>query len=88
MLHLTADSEPGWGRAALEHLDAILLDHAHCEKKAASTAINLVFRYGDTLYRLGPGDSLTYDADAPHGTEKLLEVPVTFLCVHADSRTV
>lgn len=23
----------------------VLLDHAHCEKKAASTAINLIFRY-------------------------------------------
>jgi len=27
------------------HLPTILLDHAHCEKKAASTAINLLFRY-------------------------------------------
>lgn len=26
-------------------MDAILLDHAHCEKKAASTALSLVFRY-------------------------------------------
>ena len=26
-------------------MDEILLDHAHCEKKAASTAINLIFRY-------------------------------------------
>lgn len=29
----------------LPHLPTILLDHAHCEKKAASTAINLLFRY-------------------------------------------
>ena len=48
----------------------------------------LVFRYGDNLYRLGPGDSLTYDAESPHGTERLLEVPVTYLCIHADSRVV
>ena len=26
-------------------MDEVLLDHAHCEKKAASTAINLIFRY-------------------------------------------
>lgn len=26
-------------------MDVILLDHAHCEKKAASTAMNLIFRY-------------------------------------------
>ena len=32
---------------ALAHLPEILHDHAHCEKKAASTAIGLVFRYPD-----------------------------------------
>tara|TARA_B100000530_G_scaffold312214_1_gene239743 strand:- start:259 stop:777 length:519 start_codon:yes stop_codon:yes gene_type:complete len=26
-------------------MDDVLLDHAHCEKKAASTALNLIFRY-------------------------------------------
>ncbi len=26
-------------------MDEILLDHAHCEKKAASTALSLIFRY-------------------------------------------
>jgi tRNA-(ms[2]io[6]A)-hydroxylase len=26
-------------------MDEVLLDHAHCEKKAASTALNLIFRY-------------------------------------------
>ncbi len=45
MLHLASQTGPGWGSWALTHLDAILLDHAHCEKKAASTAINLIFRY-------------------------------------------
>lgn len=45
MLHLHARTEATWGRAALGHLREILHDHAHCEKKAASTAIGLVFRY-------------------------------------------
>ena len=27
------------------HLDEILIDHAHCEKKAAGTALNLIFAY-------------------------------------------
>src|SRR5687768_9789314 len=45
MLHLHARTDPAWGRAALACLDEILVDHAHCEKKAASTAIGLVFRY-------------------------------------------
>lgn len=47
MLHLHSKTEPSWEAWALAHLDDILLDHAHCEKKAASTAINLIFRYTD-----------------------------------------
>ena len=31
--------------AAKDDIPTLLLDHAHCEKKAASTAINLLFRY-------------------------------------------
>lgn len=34
-----------WVDAACADLQLILIDHAHCEKKAASTAINLLFRY-------------------------------------------
>ncbi|HCO63310.1 MAG TPA: tRNA-(ms[2]io[6]A)-hydroxylase, partial [Alcanivorax sp.] len=34
----------GW---ALENETLLLIDHAHCEKKAASTALNLMFRYVD-----------------------------------------
>lgn len=45
MLHLASTTPPAWARRALEHLGEILLDHAHCEKKAASTAISLIFRY-------------------------------------------
>jgi tRNA-(ms[2]io[6]A)-hydroxylase len=36
-----------WAERAAAALDEVLLDHAHCEKKAASTAINLIFRYPD-----------------------------------------
>jgi tRNA 2-(methylsulfanyl)-N6-isopentenyladenosine37 hydroxylase len=36
-----------WLDQALAHLDILLVDHAHCEKKAASTALNLLFRYVD-----------------------------------------
>ena len=34
-----------WVEKALEHQDILLIDHANCEKKAASTALNLMFRY-------------------------------------------
>jgi tRNA-(ms[2]io[6]A)-hydroxylase len=45
MLHL-AHHRPALERTqARDHIDEILLDHAHCEKKAASTAISLIFRY-------------------------------------------
>lgn len=45
MLHLAQATDPSWTVRALAHIDEILLDHAHCEKKAASTAISLLFRY-------------------------------------------
>ncbi len=45
MLHLASTSDPAWTRRALANIDEILLDHAHCEKKAASTALSLIFRY-------------------------------------------
>ncbi len=36
-----------WVEAALEAQDVLLIDHANCEKKAASTALNLLYRYTD-----------------------------------------
>jgi tRNA-(ms[2]io[6]A)-hydroxylase len=34
-----------WVEQAISHLDLILLDHSHCERKAAGVALNLIFRY-------------------------------------------
>ena len=45
MLGLAAPTSPAWLARALAHLDDVLVDHAHCEKKAASTAVSLLFRY-------------------------------------------
>lgn len=36
-----------WIENALAHQDTLLVDHAHCEKKAASTALSLMYRYVD-----------------------------------------
>lgn len=36
-----------WIRNALENQEVLLIDHAHCEKKAASTALSLMYRYVD-----------------------------------------
>jgi len=54
MLNLASASDPSWVERALTDLDEILLDHAHCEKKAASTAVSLLFRYPEKSALLGP----------------------------------
>jgi len=45
MLRLAAATDPAWTTRVLDHLDELLLDHAHLEKKAAGTAMTLLFRY-------------------------------------------
>ena len=38
-----------WIENALENQALMLVDHANCEKKAASTALNLMYRYTDNF---------------------------------------
>lgn len=38
-----------WIQQALQHPEILLIDHANCEKKAASTALNLMYRYVDNF---------------------------------------
>ncbi len=45
MLNLRTPSPERWLQQVALHLDQLLIDHAHCEKKAASTAMNLMFAY-------------------------------------------
>jgi tRNA-(ms[2]io[6]A)-hydroxylase len=45
MLHLQSETDKRWLAQVDAHLDEILIDHAHCEKKAAGTALNLIFAY-------------------------------------------
>ena len=42
----TADQ---WLENALDNQALMLIDHANCEKKAASTALNLIYRYTDNF---------------------------------------
>lgn len=42
---LYCDTPRAWLDWAREHPDILLIDHANCEKKAASTALNLMYRY-------------------------------------------
>jgi transcriptional regulator with XRE-family HTH domain len=46
----------------------------------------VVYRHGDKTYLLEPGDSLLFDANAPHGPEELLELPIRFISIMASSR--
>jgi tRNA-(ms[2]io[6]A)-hydroxylase len=45
MLSLKSTSAERWLEQVDRNLDEILIDHAHCEKKAASCALNLIFAY-------------------------------------------
>lgn len=39
------------------------------------------YRHGEKIYPLGPGDSLFFDARAPHGPEEFRQLPLRFLSV-------
>lgn len=44
---LPCPTPDAWISAALTRLPVLLIDHANCEKKAASTAVSLIYRYSD-----------------------------------------
>ncbi|MBL4813233.1 MAG: helix-turn-helix transcriptional regulator [Rhodobacteraceae bacterium] len=39
------------------------------------------YRHGDNVYALKPGDTLFFDADSPHGPEKLISLPARYLSI-------
>lgn len=39
------------------------------------------YRHDDQLFRLEPGDTLFFEADAPHGPEILVQLPARFISV-------
>ena len=44
---LFCSTPSSWLEAAKQNIPTLLIDHANCEKKAASTALNLMYRYVD-----------------------------------------
>ena len=54
MLKLASKTDPAWVERVERNLPELLLDHAHCEKKAASTAVSLIFRYPDFTEMIRP----------------------------------
>lgn len=45
MLGLKSDTSMRWVQQVMNNLEEVLVDHAHCEKKAARTAMNLLCAY-------------------------------------------
>jgi quercetin dioxygenase-like cupin family protein len=41
----------------------------------------VVYRHGSNLYHMQPGDSLFFDADAPHGPVELPKLPTRYLSI-------
>ena len=39
------------------------------------------YRHGDNVHALKPGDTLFFEADAPHGPEKLVKLPARYLAI-------
>lgn len=44
---LLCNTPQAWIEQALQHPEELLIDHANCEKKAAGTAVTLMFRYAE-----------------------------------------
>ena len=49
MFCLRATTDAGWAGAAVRDLDRVLVDHAHCEMKAATNALSLAVRHASDL---------------------------------------
>jgi tRNA 2-(methylsulfanyl)-N6-isopentenyladenosine37 hydroxylase len=49
MLSLLMPTDPHWAEAAAADLPALLSDHAHCEIKAAQSALSLLARYAGEM---------------------------------------
>ena len=69
LITLTADSDvfPTFQHEGLEFLH-MLEGEVH-------------YRHADKLYPMEPGDSLFFDADAPHGPEVLVKLPARYLSI-------
>ncbi len=45
MLGLKLPTDPRWAHIAEKNIEEILIDHAYCEQKAASTAISIIVSF-------------------------------------------
>lgn len=62
MLHLLTPTDSRWVQAASQDLAGLLSDHAHCELKAAHSALALVSKFGcDAPALIGPLSDLALE---------------------------
>ena len=61
MLGLRSATDSRWAGLALGDLDHLLPDHAHCEKKAAATALAIMAAYPDRGSIVGPLSQLAQE---------------------------
>ncbi|MEZ4218587.1 MAG: tRNA isopentenyl-2-thiomethyl-A-37 hydroxylase MiaE [Myxococcota bacterium] len=54
MLDLASETPPEWAARAVGSIDDVLLDHAHCERKAAGAAVRMLFRYPEQRFLQEP----------------------------------
>jgi tRNA-(ms[2]io[6]A)-hydroxylase len=66
---LKCKTDPAWIALALSKFDAVLVDHAHCEKKAAAHALSLLAAYPDV-----PGLARAMSRLAAEESEHLAQV--------------
>ena len=65
MLSLQSPTAERWLAQVDKHLEEILIDHAHCEKKAAGTAMSLLVAYVECL-ELGREMTLIVNEELDH----------------------
>jgi tRNA-(ms[2]io[6]A)-hydroxylase len=53
MLGLKSATASDWLQRVRGDVETVLIDHAHCEKKAAGTAMNLIFAYVEDVELVG-----------------------------------
>src|SRR5690606_7694130 len=49
MLCLKCETKPEWINSVLPEINSVIIDHAHCEKKAAGTGLSLLSSYPEKL---------------------------------------
>ena len=70
---IASTTDSGWAEHALAHLPEVLVDHAHLERKAAGTAVRLLFQYPERAALQAPLAALARE-ELAHFEEALAQL--------------